>query len=180
MFLWFLSQWIPTLIPAWVYWLLTLELACVSWGDVRSQKIPNAWSILNIVLFLALLVIHPEVYPLHWSMFAYSLVFLVVGFGLFLMRIMGGGDSKFLCTFFLLIPSALQPDALIRLLISTLLIGSFMLLTNVVKHHEKIINAVKIRHMAGIRECFGTKFSFAPVVLLAWLWLGWERGLMPW
>jgi len=161
-------------IPIAVYWFLVVELAAVSWGDIRTQKIPNFWSILNLACFVLFLVLWPQQYPLEWGTFLYSAVFLGVGFVLFLLRIMGGGDSKFLFSFFLLIPVMLQPRALILLLLSTILIGGFLLLTNFIRNHEKIVAYVKSGYIQGIKECFGTKFSFAPVILLAWIWLGWE------
>jgi prepilin peptidase CpaA len=165
-------------IPTGIYWLLVVELAWVAWGDVRTQKIPNFWSILNIVSFIFFLIFLPEIYPFAWGTFLYSSVFLAVGFVLFLLKIMGGGDSKFLFSFFLLIPVSLQARALILLLLSTVLIGSFLLLTNIGKNHEKIVAFIKTGYIKGIKECFGTKFSFAPVILLAWLWLGWEIGII--
>ena len=166
------------MIPVAIYWFLVIELAAVSWGDIRTQKIPNAWSILNLICFVVLLFMWPNEYPLSWGTFLYSAVFLVVGFMLFLLRIMGGGDTKFLFSFFLLIPVMLQPRALILLLLSTILIGGFLLLTNFTRNHEKIVAYAKSGNYQGIRECFGTKFSFAPVILLAWIWLGWEIGII--
>lgn len=154
-----------------------IELILVSWGDVRTQKIPNFWSILNLVIFTLLLMLWPEYYPLQWTTFIYSTVFLIVGFILFLLRVMGGGDSKFLFSFFLLVPVELQPKALVSLLICTILIGGFLFLTNLGKNHEKIVSYIKSGYIKGIKECFGTKFSFAPVILLAWMWLGWEIGM---
>jgi len=165
------------IIPVAIYWFLVVELAAVSWGDIRTQKIPNYWSFLNLALFVSLLILWPDHYPLAWSTFLYSVVFLLVGFVLFILKIMGGGDSKYLFSFFLLIPVALQSKALLSLLLSTVLIGSFMLLTNIGRNHEKIVAHLKAGYISGIKECFGTKFSFAPVILLAWLWLGWDIGM---
>ncbi len=166
------------MIPVPVYWFLMIELGFVAWGDVRTQKIPNAWALLNIALFLGLLLLYPEQYPFRLGTLLYSVVFLLVGFGLFLLRIMGGGDSKYLFSFFLLVPVSVQPRALVLLLLSTLLIGGFLFLTNLGKNHEKIVGHLKTGYIKGIKECFGTKFSFAPVILLAWVWLGWELGLL--
>lgn len=167
------------MIPPAIYWFMVLELSVVAWGDIRTKKIPNMWSILNLICFAWLLWLWPEHYPLAWGTLLYSVVFLAVGFVLFLLRIMGGGDSKFLFSFFLLIPVSLQPRALVLLLVSTILIGGFLLLTNLGKHHEKIVAHVKSGYIRGIKQYFGTKFSFAPVILLAWLWLGWEIGMLP-
>ncbi len=166
------------MIPVAVYWFLVIELLAVAWGDIKTQKIPNYWSILNLICFVILLILWPAQYPLAWGTFLYSIVFLFVGFGLFLLRIMGGGDSKFLFSFFLLIPVLVQPRALVLLLLSTILIGGFLFFTNFTKNHEKIMMNIKTGNIKGIKESFGTKFSFAPVILLAWLWLGWEIDLI--
>ena len=166
------------MIPLPVYWFLAIELAAVSWGDIRTQKIPNAWSLLNLGVFVLLLIFLPDHYPLHWQTFVYSTVFLVVGFTLFLLRVMGGGDTKFLFSFFLLVPMAAQAETLVLLLLSTVLIGGFLFITNLSKNHEKIVTYLKSGYIKGIKDCFGTKFSFAPVILLAWIWVGWETGIL--
>lgn len=162
------------IIPLWLFFMLIVELVMVSYVDIREQKIPNLWSFLNIGLFVLLLFFYPEYYRLSLITFLYSTAFIVVGFGLFMLKIMGGGDSKFLATFYLLIPTTLQDRALSRLLLSTVLIGCFFLITNFTKNFDKLANSLKTGNIKEIKECFGTKFSFAPVILLSWIWLGWE------
>ena len=164
------------MIPSWLYLTLMIQLLIVSYGDVKDQKIPNMWSYLNLISFVILIFAYPEIYQLKFQTFFYSIVFLFVGFMLFLLKIMGGGDSKYLAAFYLLIPLNMQENAILRLLISTVIIGMFFLITNFAKSAEKITAHIKAGETHEIKKYFGTKFSFAPVILLAWLWLGIEGG----
>jgi prepilin peptidase CpaA len=157
-----------------VYLFIFVQLLFVSWGDIKSQKIPNYWAILNIICFITLLLLFPDTYYLNWATFIYSFSFLIIGFFLFLLKIMGGGDSKYLFSFFLIIPPTLLDMTLTSLLISTVLIGLFVFFTNFVRNFEKIYNHLKIMDVYGLKYCFGSKFSFAPVILMAWMLVGWN------
>lgn len=160
------------MIPITIYLFILIELLFVSWGDVKTDKIPNLWSIINILTFLIMFFVAPEFYQFSINVFILPLTFLVIGFFLFLLKIMGGGDSKFLSTLFLVVPYALHDQTFEYLLYSTILIGSFVFLTNLVKNFEKIILNLKIRNFVEVKSCFGSKFTYAPVILLSWLWLG--------
>lgn len=160
------------MIPLPIYVFLLIELIFVSYGDVKTEKIPNMWSVINLFAFIVLLIITPQFYQLELQTFAYSFVFLIIGFLLFLLKVMGGGDSKFLFTFFLLVPVSLQELTLTYLLYSTMLIGGFFFLTNLAKNFDQIIRSLRIKDLKGVKSYFGTKFSFAPVILLTWLWIG--------
>jgi prepilin peptidase CpaA len=89
------------------------------------------------------------------------------------MKIMGGGDSKFLATIFLLIPLRFQDTVFYYLLISTIIIGSISFIQNIIINWDLIANAVRSKEKGAIRKCFGRKFPYAPVVLLTWGWFGW-------
>ena len=162
------------MIPPYLYLFLCLELIAVSWIDLKTQKISNGWTLLNIFLFFVLVIVLPQNYFFKLQTFFYSTVFLVVGFGLFLLKIMGGGDVKFLFSFFLLIPLALQETCLELLLYSTLFIGGVFLLVNFISHRKKVFLALAHKDIHLLKTCFGTKFSFAPVILVSWIWLGWK------
>lgn len=162
------------MIPLPVYLFLLIELLAVSYGDIKTNKIPNAWAILNLALFPVLLFVAPSVYALSGEAFLFSGAFLLVGFVLFLLNIMGGGDSKFLFTFFLLLPVSVQDQAFYYLLISTVLIGGFFFIKNIFQNHDILWRAMRTSDIKAVKSCFGTKFSFAPVILVAWIWLGWE------
>ncbi len=141
--------------------------------DIKYRKILNYWSLLNIAVAVFLFISYPESYPLTIEMFQFALVFIVVGFGLFMMKIMGGGDSKFLATFFLLIPLNLQEAVFYYLLVNTVIIGSLFFINNIIVNHEKLIESFKNRNLEGIKGCFNNKFAYAPVILLTWMWIGW-------
>ncbi len=162
------------MIPIPIYIFILIELIFVAYGDIKTDKIPNAWSILNLISFILLLILEPNTYHLSLDVFLVSFTFLVVGFVLFLLNIMGGGDSKFLFTFFLLVPESLQDTIFANLLVSTIVVGSIFFITNFIKNLERLIKYFKARDIKGIKRCFGTKFSFAPVILIAWVWLGWS------
>lgn len=162
-------------IPLPLYFFLLIELIAVSVEDLRFKKIKNYWIIFNLILFVLLIFIYPSLYLLSWKTFLLPVIFLIVGFVLFLLNIMGGGDSKFLFSFFLLIPLPWQEVGLNYLLYSIIFIGSIILLRNMVKNFSLIKNAWYLGDYKNIFKCFGSKFSFAPVILISWVWLGWEK-----
>lgn len=141
--------------------------------DFKYRKIKNTWSILNLVIALGLFISLPKSYPLTIEMFQFALVFIVVGFGLFMFKVMGGGDSKFLATFFLLIPLNFQEVVFYYLLIITIIVGLILFINNIIVNHEKIFVSMKNRDLEGIKSCFGSKFAYAPVILITWIWFGW-------
>lgn len=162
------------MIPLPIYIFILLELIFVAWADVRTNKIVNMWSILNLTFFLIFLLVNPNYYYFKLETFMYSGVFLMVGFIFFLLKIMGAGDSKFLFTFFLIVPLNLHEQTFESLLVSTVLVGTFVFITNVAKNFDKLRISLKIGDVKSIKSCFGTKFAFAPVILIAWIWVGWK------
>lgn len=157
-----------------VFIFILIELLAVSIGDLRTKKIPNFWAILNIIIFIIFLFVLPHQYPFVFSMFLHSLAFLGVGFILFLLKIMGGGDSKYLFSFFLLVPLSLHAALLNNLLISTTIIGSAFFLRNIIKNYQGIYDNLRIGHFRALKNFFGTKFPFAPVILVSWLFTGYD------
>lgn len=151
---------------------ILLELIAVSWLDLKYRKIKNIWSILNIALAFICFLLFSDLYILGLKSFQYTFVFFLVGFFLFKLRIMGGGDSKFLSTFFLLVPFNLQDKVFFNLLIVTIVIGLVMLIYNTVKNWTKILASIKASDVQGVKSCFGTKFPYAPVILFTWVTIG--------
>ena len=160
------------MIPLPIYLFVLIELAVVSYGDVKTNKIPNVWALLNIIAFIALLIVAPEFYKLKPETFAFSLAFLAVGFVLFLLKIMGGGDTKYLFSLFLLVPLNLHEKVFYYLLISTVIIGGFLLIQNTLKNFKPIWRAILDGNTRQVKSFFGTKFSYAPVILVTWIWIG--------
>lgn len=160
------------MIPLPIYLFILIELAIVSYGDIKTDKIPNMWSIINLIAFVVLLFVAPEFYKFTPLAFTYSFAFLAVGFVLFLLKIMGGGDTKYLFSLFLLIPMTLQGKVFYFLLISTIIIGGFLLIQNTLKNFKPLWKAILDGNTQEVKSYFGTKFSYAPVILVTWLWVG--------
>ena len=77
-----------------IHAVLLMLLAAASVTDIRSRIIPNIIPILIVVLFLIGLIVSPDLrvdWP--WRIAAFAIAFSV-GFGLFVVGVMGGGDVK--------------------------------------------------------------------------------------
>lgn len=155
-----------------IYLFILLELSLVTYGDIKTRKIPNLWTLLNLVLAGFFFVIFPHIFEFGFAAFQYSIVFIFVGFFLFLMKIMGGGDSKFLASFFLITPLSLQDQVFYFLLISTIIVGVIFLIKNIIQNRKKLMEFIKHKDVIGVKSCFGTKFAYAPVILITWILIG--------
>lgn len=163
------------MIPQSVYLFLLIELIAVSYLDILSRKISNLWPILNITLFFIILFIIPQSYAFEFRQFFFSIVFLIVGFVLFLLKVMGPGDTKFLFSLFLIIPVSFHDSAFVCLLYSTIMVGGSLFIVNTIQNFEKLSLSFKIRDIGIIKKVYGKKFSYAPVILISWIWFGWEN-----
>ncbi len=163
------------MIPQSVYIFLLIELVAVSYLDILHRKISNLWPILNLIVFFIIVFIVPDVYKFELKQFFYSLAFLIVGFTLFLLKIMGPGDTKYLFSFFILIPVSQHEIAFLALLYLTILMGLSLMIYNSYKNRNKIREAFKTSNVAMIKDIYGSKFPYAPVILLSWIWFGWTN-----
>ncbi|MCK6594132.1 MAG: hypothetical protein L6Q33_02945 [Bacteriovoracaceae bacterium] len=93
------------------------------------------------------------------------------------MKIMGGGDSKYLSSMFLLIPIEIQDTAFIYLLYTTVIVGSTLIIFNLLKNFDRIWLMAKTYDVNGIKKLFGKKFTYAPVIFIAWMWFGWQNRM---
>ncbi len=160
-----------------VYLFLFLELVFVGWIDLKYKRISNWWSIINLILFVLLMIFFPQVYAFKFATFFFSLAFLFVGFILFLLKIMGAGDVKYLFTFYLLVPSGYHENTFLALLYVTISVGVVLLSYNTLKNLNRLWYALIFRDVQMIKFVFGKKFSFAPIILASWIWFGWEKRL---
>lgn len=163
------------MLPLVVYIFIAIQLLVVAYIDFKTKKISNVWALINIIFFFVLSWLFPDIYQWSFQILFIPAAFLVVGFVLFLMNIMGGGDSKYLSALYLLIPVSLQETTFLYLLYSTILVGSTLLLFNTLKHLDNIIVHYKMRDIAGIKRIYGQRFTYAPVVFIAWMWFGWQN-----
>jgi prepilin peptidase CpaA len=155
-----------------VFIFLIIQLLFVSLLDAKYRKISNNWSLLNIGIYLLFIIFFPSILSFEWQTLILSGAFLVLGFMLFLLKIMGGGDAKYLTTFTLLIPVKLHLLFLEYLLIGTILFAGFFFIKNIIQNRSDIINYLRSFYLQGVKSFFGTKFAFAPVILVAWILLG--------
>ena len=163
------------MIPITVYIFLLIQLIAVSYIDLVQRRISNYWILLNIIFFIGFLFLMGDYYQLKFETFFYSLVFFFVGFLLFQLKIMGGGDSKYLFSFYLLIPVSLHESAFSALVYSTIIVGLSVFFLNIFKNRAKIKKAIVEKNLKSIKFIFGSKFPFSPVVLFSWIWFGWEN-----
>jgi len=160
--------------PLLIFLFLCLELIIISYIDVKKRKISNYWSLINILLFLVCLFVYPDSYRLSLATFFYPLAWLFVGFFLFAFKIMGGGDSKYLFSFFLLVPEAFHEFFLLKLIYSTVVVGLILLIFNTLKNFDTLKQSIAMKDVSYFKQIYGTRFSFAPVIALSWMIFGWE------
>lgn len=160
--------------PLSIYFFVLIQLMVISYFDIKTKKIKNAWVFLNIGCYFIFCVIFPDYYQFNLITFFYPIVFLFVGFFLFVVKIMGSGDTKYLCSFYLMIPSHLHEKTLLSLIILTVVFGITVLIFNTIKDAKKIVYAFRYNQLNLIRGVYGKKLTFAPVIFLTWILFGWN------
>lgn len=158
-----------------VYLVILLELLIVGYFDFKYKKISNHWSVLNLIIFAILVFVLPTLYEFSWKAMFFPLVFFVITFILYVVRIMGAGDSKFLFTFYMLIPAIYHEDVFLYQAYLTIAVGGGLLCFNTFKNFDKLKLAYIYKDVGLIKNVYGKKFAYAPVILGAWVWFGIER-----
>jgi prepilin peptidase CpaA len=161
------------------YYFILLQLLPVSYFDIKTKKISNFWPILNILIYFFYLYYFRAEYPLVLEHFLFPIGCLVLGFLFYLLKIMGPGDSKYLFSLFLLIPYKFQMTFFLMLLYATILTGSILLLLHAVRNFGKIKKAIFLGELGQLGGIFGSKFTYAPIILLSWVGFGWAIKIFP-
>jgi len=162
----------------YLFSILLIELLAVSVYDFYKKIIPNKVILINIVFFFIVFLIDPEKkYLFNYTLILFPVAFIAVGFLLFKLNIMGAGDSKLLASLFLFIPVNLQYTYLDYLMYTTVLVGSIFFFSNALANIKKILCAFKKRDKLLLKGIWGTKFPFAPVIIISWVWFGWNLFL---
>jgi prepilin peptidase CpaA len=159
----------------WIYCLILIELVIVSWIDLKIKKISNIWLMINLAFAIIFHFLYPDFYHFEWASLAFPVGWIVVGFVLFVLKIMGAGDSKFLASLFLLLPLKQHAIMFEKVLYSTLVVGLVMLAFKIGRDFKKIKAYALSTYWHGFKESIRSNFSFAPVILLAWILLGVEQ-----
>ena len=160
--------------PISLFLYLMIQLFVVSYTDLKIKKIPNVWPITNLITFFVLFILFPGLYELSPRTLFYPVVFFFVGLFFFSIKIVGAGDSKYLVTLFLLVPLSFQEVALASLVEITFITGVVSFSINTIKNIKVIIRAFRERKINLIKQCYGKKFPFAPVILGSWIIFGWK------
>lgn len=163
-------------VPLFIFGLI--QLSVVSYYDVKYRKISNAWPALNIAVYLFALILFKGEYTYALETFVFTGLFLVVGIVLFALKIMGGGDSKFLASIFLIIPLKGQDEFFTYLLILTIVVGGALFLSNIFANIGVLWKAFQNGALNQVKSVFGKKFPFSPVILGAWICLGVQHYLL--
>lgn len=158
--------------PASIFTIILIELLFVAWIDIKTKKISNYWILVNLTGFIALVFLQPEIFEFSVRALFMPLVFVLVGYMLFTLNIMGAGDSKYLFSIFLLVPYPMHDLALYTLIYSTVVVGLISSVINLFSNKEKLKKASETKDMALLKSILGKKFTYAPVILLSWLWFG--------
>lgn len=156
----------------WIYFFILIELAVVSWIDVRTKKISNLWFIFNLLLAVVFHYFYQESYPWQLTTLFFPVIWLLAGFGLYWLEIMGAGDSKYLSSLFFIIPLEHQGLMFEKIIYSTCVVGFVMLSIKFLKDFQKIKAYAFSTYWKGVKESIRSSFSYAPVIFLAWILFG--------
>lgn len=157
-----------------IYGFITLNLVVVAFYDLKTRKIKNIWSLLNLFFGVLFLIFQKQMYEFSFQHFYYPIIFFLITFFLFWMKIMGAGDSKYLTTFFFLIPTKQHEYFLFYLLLTTCVIGLIFLFVNIINRRKMIFREIMTGKLKSVYFQLGTKIPYAPVAFIAWIWLGIE------
>ncbi len=155
-----------------LYLLILVQLFWVSLIDIKHKKISNQWIYFNLGLTAILWLAFPADYAVTGQKLLYSLTFFFVGFILYLLKVIGAGDSKYLASLYLVIPIDWCELALYSLFLSTLIIGGFVFFTTVVKKYDQLWISFLARDYPQFAKILNNRFSYAPVILVSWVLLG--------
>lgn len=157
-----------------VFSLILIELMVVAWIDYKTEKISNKWILVNV---LASVVLHATVrtlYPFSWEVLLFPVGFIIVGFLLYLLNIMGAGDSKFLASLFLIVPLEFHLMFFSKIVLSTIVVGATLLILRLIKHGPQLKAYFVSQYWEGVKTTLKSRFSYAPVIFIAWILIGME------
>jgi prepilin peptidase CpaA len=160
------------MIFAIIYTLILGELLIVAWIDFKTKKIWNHWILGNVLVAITFHLFLRSLYPLHWETLLFPVGFVLIGFLLFLVNVMGAGDSKFLASLFLIIPLEFHQLFFSKLILSTIVTGGLLLIYRIIKNGPDLRAYLASGHWEGIKLTIRSRFSYAPVIFLAWIMTG--------
>jgi len=150
-------------------------LSVISYLDFKYRRIPYQYILLNLVLYFFFISIFKGHYSFIFEHYIYSILFIIIGFIFYLhpLKIMGGGDSKLLASFFLLVPSYFQDLFLLNLLWVTILVTCICKILDLFENYNNMIEHIRRKNYSKLYD-LGKKIPFTPIILLSWFWVGIE------
>ena len=155
-----------------VFTIVLVELLVVAWMDFKLSKISNKWILVNLVASVLFHIVAGSLYPLSWEVIIFPTGFIVVGFFLYLLNVMGAGDSKYLASLFFIVPLEFHLLFFEKLVICSIITGTLLFLYRIYSNRVKLRSYFANSYWEGIRETIRSRFSYAPVICLAWIILG--------
>jgi len=156
----------------YIYSVIGIQLLCVSWIDFKHKTISNLWSVGNFILSLSLHLLFKESYPFSFEVFLFPAGFILFGFIFYLTGIMGAGDSKYLASLFLVIPVEYHLPYFESLATTTIMVGGVLITFKIIRNFSQLRAHFLSHHWQGLKDVIKSRFSYAPVMLLAWILLG--------
>ena len=160
------------MIKVLIFSLIFIQLMVVAWVDFKTKKISNYWLIINAVASLVLHLTVPSLYPATWEVFLFPGGFIIIGFFLYLLHVMGAGDSKYRASLCLVIPLEYHLIFFSKLVLSTILVGLSLICIKIIQNAAKLKAYFISHYWVGIKQLMKSRFSYAPVIFLAWLMMG--------
>lgn len=154
---------------------LFIELSIVAYLDLKTRRIANGWIGLHLLFYLFLSLLFPHIYNLSFSILTYPLILFLGGFSLFVLNLMGGGDVKYLSSFFLLIPVNVHSEFFFFLLKTLIWVGGILFLYHTIVKRKLIWYSLRACSLRFVKEVYGQKTVFIPIVWIAWIWFIWEK-----
>ena len=153
-----------------VYWVFLLELVFVAALDIRTRKIPNEIVAIN---FLLIFFTWEQSQVEHIGEFLLMpLITLMLGFGLFLLRLVGAGDCKLVVSILVNLSYLDQRAFLEQLAKVTILFSIVYLMIKSWNRRSELLRLFGSRqYVTALKQVRGDT-AFAPVVLLAWIKYG--------
>jgi prepilin peptidase CpaA len=158
-----------------IFFLILVELVIVAVIDLKTQKIANYWSLVNLCGALICYTTLRDLYPFEAEIFLFPILTVFIGFFLYLANIMGAGDSKYLASLFFLMPPENHLIFFEKLVGATLVVGAILICWKVIKSFTEMKGHFYAKNYKYLIQMIRSSFSYAPVILLAWILLGVDR-----
>ncbi len=160
--------------PLYLYSYFLVEVLVVAVNDFRTKKIKNIWSIIHVIAAGLLFLFH-DAFVFEFTFFKFPAILFGVGYILYLLKIIGAGDVKYLSTLLLLVPKKFHEEVIVQLLITTFFVGFLIVLLRVALKWKNLVLIIYTQSFFGDQASRKYKFSYAPVILITWLLWGWRN-----